>query len=513
MKIDTKKMMKRCLTLVCVAAVFIGLFLLHKQLRVEQNFTEIALELGTPVSETVEDYISGKEWVLERAVLETTAVDTKHTGQYQIYCKVLGRKFVYTVDVKDTTSPEVELKQSIPCLLVGEEYGVSDFVRNVFDLSDDVEVVFVNEKDEKTNSVSFDEIGQYNVRIRTQDGSGNYTDTDFMVQADEPATLLGVWDRYVVKGKDCDLLSGVIAVDELDGIISEKVTATLEDSFDANTVGEYEVVYTVVDSNGLETHKTATLIVCDKKDTDNYAYLNEHKLSQEELLLLCEADYFKYEPLDEPDYDKTLELVMPTLINLRNEKWSGSGFIVEIGSEYIYCLSVEHVTKVFGNGTNITFFEDTTIKAPCDYIRLSEHNEITLFRIPTELVPYDTLILLKQIYVNRDIYSELEEGDLLIECCANWSFGTSDVIKVVTLRKVTTSFEYGQYCFIETCIETSRGGKPGMSGTPFVDYRGNLVAVASIVDYRINGDLSLKINELGVFEERITELIEEERQN
>jgi len=506
MRSRMKKLLIRAVALGAMAAIFVGLYYLQKQLQVEQVFTDMTMELGVSVSEEIEDYLIAEEWLLEKAVLDRKEVDEKHPGQYQIYCKVLNKQFTYTIRIEDTTAPTVEVKENIPCLQVNEEYEISDFIMTVSDLSEDVEVFFVNDSRQE-KCITFEEKGSYDLQIRAQDPSGNYTDTIFTVQADTPPRLLGAWDRYVVRGQEFDLLQGILAVDEEEGLISEKIEAVAP-AFDNNTVGEYEVVYTVRDSNGLETSQTISVIVCEKADAKQYEEWDARTLSEEEIALLCEVNYFSYEPLEEPDYEKTLELVKPTLLNIRGGTKSGSGFIVDINPEYIYCVSVEHVTKHFRKGGNIIFHDDTAVEVVCDDIRLSDNNEVVLMRISTALVPYDTLLSLKQIYVDLDIYSKVGNDEPLIEYCSNWAFDFDDIIKKVQLRKTTASIKCNGQYYENGCIETSRGARSGMSGTAVVDYRGTLVAVVSIVDSGQGADFSMKVDEMDTFKDRITEFSE-----
>lgn len=506
-----KNIKKKCLiigtVLLTAVAALCGFCYLIEYLRVEQTFTEISIELGDTISREVGDYLDGREEVLEKAVLDTEEVDEKHPGQYRIYCDILNRQFTYIVYVEDTTAPFVEAKSSIPCLAVGTEYGIDDFIGSVTDLSEEVDTYFLRDSGEKTTEVSFAEPGKYDIRIRAQDGSGNFTDTKLTVEAEMPPVLFGIWDRYIVRGTEHDFLEGVIALDARDGFLTEKIEASAPD-FDGNTEGEYKVVYTVQNSNGLSTSRAATIFVCEENNAEAYAQLDEQTLSGEELQLLCEAGYFRYAPLEEANYDKTLELVRPTLLNVRIENFAGSGFIVDINPEYIYCISVEHVTRNMKNETSIVFFDDTCVNTTFDYLRLSGSNEIVLFRIPTSIVPYDTLVKLKQISVDLDIYAEMKTGEPLIEYCANWGFGFDNVVKKVTLKKTTESVSFRGYDYINTCIETSRGAKHGMSGTAVVDYRGNLVGVVSIINYSTSSDLSMRIDKLDSFRERISEFPE-----
>ncbi|MDD6157645.1 MAG: DUF5011 domain-containing protein [Lachnospiraceae bacterium] len=506
MKEEKKKLFIRCATFVIVCIGILGLAVLERQFHVEQVFKETTVELGTPISTEVDDYLVGKEWILERAVLDTTEMDETNPGQYKVYCKALYRKYTYLIRVEDTTAPTVEKWDDIPCLAVDAEYGVDTFISGVSDLSGEVNTYFLEYNGEQTTEVSFSEAGNYHICIRAEDASGNYTDTELTVMADVPPTLLGVWDRYIVKGTEYDVLGGVIAWDLEDGFLTEEIEAATD--LDGDTEGAYEIVYTVQDHNGLSASKEAVIYVCEEGDVETYAQLDEQKLSEEELNFLCEQGFFCYEPLEEPDYDQSLELVRPTLINLRTENFGGSGFIVEIGPEYIYCISVEHVTRNLKEETNIVFYDDAIVNTTIDYVRLASSNEIVLFRIPTEIVPHDTLVNLKQISVDLDIYSKLKSGEPLIECCANWGFGFDDVIKKVTLKKITESVSFKGYDYTNTCIETTRGAKHGMSGTAMVDYRGNLVGVVSIINYSTGSDLNMKIDKLDTFRERILELEE-----
>lgn len=470
-------------------------------LRVTPVFTETTIELGENVSEEITDYLSGQKFLLERAQLDVREVDTLKVGTYTVHSRVWFYEDDFLIHVADTTAPELKVRTDDIYLEAGKEYFTDAFVVSVSDLSGEAEISFLVDND-RTDTISFAELGEVSFVIEANDASGNVSTAKVKAVVDEAPVYVGLHDRHIAIGEEFDVRENIVAIDNQDGIISDSIQ--VDGEFDVNTLGQYEMTYTVADSYGLEREAKATITVCNADELGQYE--QENALSEGELTLLCDNGYFTYEPLKEDDYDKTLELVHPTLIDIGNDKhgW-GSGFIYKITPQHIYFLTVEHVIKKRTEDTNITFFDNTKIVESSDYIRLSENSELSMFRIKIQDVPPDTLMHLKQIYIDSSIYDELKEGNKLIAYAAWWA-EKQDVIKTGDIKNVMATWDALGYYFEDSCIETQLMTKSGMSGTAIVDYKGNLVGVAFAVRYSENSSFNLRIDDVEKLWDRRGEL-------
>ena len=110
------------------------------------------------------------------------------------------------------------------------------------------------------------ETGEYDALITVADASGNTTEVLVHVVVGEAPVISGVEDITVTVGADeVDYLDGVIAVDCNGNDITDKITCD-SSIVDLETVGEYGIVYTVVDENGFEAHATALVAVKEKSN-------------------------------------------------------------------------------------------------------------------------------------------------------------------------------------------------------------------------------------------------------
>ena len=198
---------------------------------------------------------------------------------------------------------------------------------------------------------------------------------------------------------------------------------------------------------------------------------------------MCDAGVFAYKPLETPDYEETLKLTEPTLLDLKRKIGdrgyaAGSGCIYRITPDYIYLLSVGHVMKAVSSECRIMFFDGVVVKKNHLSFAVSEkHNELVLFRIPTSDVPADTLMKLRQIYVDPDIYSDLQKGDKVVAFSKHWVGTDKDLIREMEVRKLAASIS--SLGMRDSLLETTDGLVAGMSGTAVVDLKGRLVGLAS----------------------------------
>ena len=96
-------------------------------------------------------------------------------------------------------------------------------------------------------SYDFSTVGEYKLKYVAVDSSLNRTEEEFVLSVvDLESPKITFKDRLeTTKGKKIDLLKGVSAKDNS----GEKITVTVEGSYDFDTVGEYKLKYVAVDSS------------------------------------------------------------------------------------------------------------------------------------------------------------------------------------------------------------------------------------------------------------------------
>lgn len=447
----------------------------------------ITIELGEELDTNINTYIWGHEKAISQATIDVEQIDIFNAGSYNAYVTLGERAITYTINVVDTTVPKLVLDDEIKFIGIDREYTPQYFVKELFDLSNNVETFFlVDEILQPT--ICFDDVGNQELTIVAKDNSGNETTSNIIVTIDYGPILIGVEDVIIPTGTTYDVLGGVAAIDEKDGIISSNITTTPSE-IDFSKSGTHDITYSIFDSDGIETTKTCKIIVSDDA-TDDYKYANN--LSIDELQLLCDYGYFKYQPLEENDFEKACELVKPTSVNINNEQANGSGFIYKITPEYVYIGSVNHVTGYFNGEAMLWFHNDVSIPIIYTSQKASSSNELSMFKIKTTEIPKDTLLTLKEAYVDFDIYEKLSNREPLIQYCENYrKTNTSRIkqcylIEVLAYQPLASFAEYG--------LTTNNVGLYGMSGCPLFDYKGNLIGALSF-EYK-DKEYHMRIDEL-----------------
>ncbi len=437
------------------------------------------VELGSKMSVSPADYLFGYDFVLKHASIDTSEVDTGKTGDYKAGARWFFYDYTLAVRVQDTTPPEIIPFAEPLYIASGREYSPEEFASGICDISGQVQCR-LKYGGKEWERIAFPIKGSYRVLLEAEDPSGNIGSKHIEFTVDDAPVIIGAFDRHLPVGTDFDP-SSTVAADSRDGLITDRMKID-RGGFNPGSEGDYTVTYTVADSYGLQTEKSVTISVCGKDRLSLYGDGSEKlSLTNGELELLCELDYFRYRPLSQPDFDRTVEMIEPTLLDLRQDRGygfaAGSGCIYKITPQYIYMLSVKHVLKEVNRNCEIMFFDGVTIKEDIAYATSKQHNELAVFRIPTENVPVDTLLRLRQVHVDPDIYSKLSEGDSVVAYAKHWTGTDEDLIRPMKIRRLTSSIS--EFAMFNSLLETTAGTVSGMSGTAVVDYRGNLVGLAS----------------------------------
>lgn len=444
----------------------------------------VQVELGESISSDPHMYLYGNEKKVSGAQFDLSQVDFEKAGTYTFSVNASEKSrdcFTFDIEVKDTVAPVLSVSEELRYVAPGERVALDDFVLEYSDASKSVNVRF---SDFAENEISFEEVGEHSFDIEAEDPSGNKTVKTARIFVDTPPEFVfATPEKWVVAGtKEYDLLFDVLAFDEEDGRITE---FSVDDSaLNLEVVGDYEVIYTASDSLGISADEKRIIHVCDKK-TYNAA---DKSMSREMIETFEELGFFTYEPLTSDSYEKTVELIRPSLLSFHRvfdgTKYSNcAGFVYDITPDYVYILTAEHCKKAVASGCSIT--SDPGYKATASNVKFVGNDEydIAMAKVPTSCFSVDMLLRMKEIDVDYDIQSKLSVGDTFVMATTHYRNGTTFLKTKGTIKQTTSTYpEYDPAWTIERApgmISSYTHGETGQSGGPIVNLKGTLMGIVS----------------------------------
>lgn len=186
-------------------------------------------------------------------VSDLTAVDLKTPGTYPVKVQYKSKTYDCTVLVEDTTAPVAQVHNV--SVYSGQALKPEDFVSAITDVTE----VTVSWKPEPDLTAE----AQTLMTIVLTDAAGNSTEYEAVlsvfVDNGEPQ-LTGVEAIFTYIGTEPDYLAGVSAMDDRDVALEIRVDSS---KVDLNTVGTYDIAYSVTDAAGNTTTVPATVTVTD----------------------------------------------------------------------------------------------------------------------------------------------------------------------------------------------------------------------------------------------------------
>ena len=217
--------------------------------KVELAQSTVTLELGDELSENVADYLQNPdEKILKGASLDLSAVDETKVGSYNAAVAYDGKNYPFTVEVKDTTSPQCEAKDYI--YMQPGTLTMDDLVTEIKDASETSSgIVSCEQKEDLVvcdyddmlqekaavdnaepydgadyqESVQLDDEGCYEVTAQVKDSEGNFTDITLNVYVDGTAPELA---QNVI---DLDVDASGISIDDINTDDAEKIADMLHE--------------------------------------------------------------------------------------------------------------------------------------------------------------------------------------------------------------------------------------------------------------------------------------------
>ena len=450
-----------------------SLFFYFQIYKVVPAFHEMTCEYGDPVSQNIEDYLTGTDWSVHLGELDLSGVDEGNTGTYQAVVRHGRSEFIYEVTIRDTTAPEIVWKDKQIYLARGAVCTTEDFIDGISD-ADSQAKAFLADGDSEQETMQFDQTGQYDVEVVARDGSGNETRGLVSVIVDTAPVLGGIHDFYCVPGSEPDYLDEVTAWDDVDGDLTAEIRVD-DSGVDLDRPGEYSLCYVSEDRYGLETVEEARVLVASAEEIQ--ALIGRREIDYREDTILGAPNIYDAGASAHEDVDETLEYMRPALVQLyhgvgRGGYSSGSGYIMEITEDKIYICSNHHVVSKYEDW-DVYFFDGTRVRGRA--VGTSSNYDVGVAEGSLEDVPEELLEKLMTVHIDRTYWESLNQQDIGIGLERVDREGGILHISKGQLIKVKQQFDWNTHAdHTEVTVELIHGD----SGSAVLDGYGNLICMA-----------------------------------
>lgn len=224
---------------------------------------EFVFEYGTEIPTDVENYVDCSSKIANAIQLNLKKVENK-VGTYNASVTYLDKTYKFKIKIVDNKKPKVKLKKIVYNVALNERFYASSTILKVTDASVTNSYFLSGTDDDKlVKYKKYDETGTYIERVVVVDHSGNQSapiriKVNVVKNTIKPV-LRGVNSITIALNSDFDPLSGVSAIDDTDGIITNKID--VQGHVDTKVKGTYTITYRVEDSSGNETVKLRKVIV------------------------------------------------------------------------------------------------------------------------------------------------------------------------------------------------------------------------------------------------------------
>lgn len=193
---------------------------------------------------------------------EIAKVNTMKIGTYEIRVDVEGRTYICKVNVKDTTPPNIQVKDITMWNDDTEQHVYTDFIVSVTDLSGEPTVTCNSE-------IKTGIIGTQDIVIEAVDINGNKAEAvaHLIIKKDTKGpSIYGVTPLTVSKHSNIDYNNKVYAIDDKDGNCTVTVNSS---NVNTSVAGTYYATYSSTDSSGNTSTASRKITVNhDKEDTN-----------------------------------------------------------------------------------------------------------------------------------------------------------------------------------------------------------------------------------------------------
>lgn len=211
-------------------------------------------ELGNSLNTNTGIYVkAGNNEAVQKTTLDFSEVDVNSVGNYMAKATYKDKTLEFTVEVIDTTPPEINLKSNFENAVIGQPVNIADYTENISDLGN-VQNIQVLENDQVlTEGRSLDDMsftfstgGTHELVIRAKDWSNNVSEKTFSIKSikDYKSMVSGFHDFSVQEGSDIDYMESLSYPDG-------ELTVDVDNSgVDKSTPGDYTVTFNMTGDDG-----------------------------------------------------------------------------------------------------------------------------------------------------------------------------------------------------------------------------------------------------------------------
>ena len=442
------------------------------------------VELGDSVSAEPADYFAGKEWSVEKTEIDLSEIVLTEPGSYLAYGYHGFETYKFTVNIQDTTPPQITEKTGAIYLQAGKEYTPYDLIDTVTDISGNVDLQ-IEAEGQESKILSYQDTGTYTVIVRATDPSGNTAESQVTFLVDTAPEITGMQTAYVAQGNEVSLeefAQGMAAYDEVDGELTEQILIDTS-AVDWNTEGKYQVIYSAVDGYGLigVGYSDVYVLSADRlQEAINTHQINRFDQIIEGAYNLYDAGYY-----EEEDPAFIMETVKPALVRIDiNETTHGSGFIIEITDDAVIICTNQHVVT---KRETLDIFFHNGFHTQGNVVAGEERLDIGFVEVPLDDITPELLDSLFTVHIDTEYWNSLENREPISLCMRTLNEDGSvwrDRIgtlaqKVGEQPEFVASWYPGQEVPLMT--EVYLEFFPGCSGSAILDGHGNIIAMAAAV--------------------------------
>ena len=163
----------------------------NKNNKVSLKTSKIEYEAdGSDFKISPSDVLNGPSDKVSTAVIDSTSVNAKNVGEYEIKVTCDSNTYTVTVSVKDTKKPVIDVANTTQKVPAGQELEADKVITNITDATEcKTGFVMADELDDVAgkikSTVSFNEKGTYTVYAAAVDSAGNYSTLPVTVEVTE----------------------------------------------------------------------------------------------------------------------------------------------------------------------------------------------------------------------------------------------------------------------------------------------------------------------------------------
>lgn len=471
---NNQKVLRRAGFLVLLVAIIGtgGFFCIREMFRVQPAFSSVVYELGDSISRDPADYLQGPEKSVEQSEIDLSQVDRYKAGIYQATALCDGNEYQYEIVIQDTVAPVITLREERVSLAVDREYSAEELVQSVED-ADPQTILYFQDSGTKQTTMSYHISGSFECTLTAEDSSGNTVSVQVPVIVDVAPTISGVRDIYMALGSQVDYLDQVVAQDETDGDLTEKITVD-DSEVQLNREGTYRLAYRVENNLGIDTVSYAVVTVASEKNLQEL--IGSRQVSRFTDRVIGAINPYDAGASDHESIDDTLEYIKPALVQLYfSDEYgysAGSGFLMEITEDTVYICTNRHVAEVFDEW-DVYFYDGTAVRGKS--LGCSSDYDVGVVTVAVSDMQEELLQQLMTVHIDMDYWDSL--NDQRIDLCLERLNRQGGILRVSTgtLLKVKQYFAwFNQKDHTEVTIKLEHGD----SGSAVLDGYGNLIGMA-----------------------------------